>query len=163
MSTRSNEPLSISTPTIERPNGTSYETICAAERRPPISEYLLFDAQPPRMMPYTPAEVSARISSRPMFTGVTVKAGGVGREDHDQADVHARDGEGRRRSERNQAEDEERGDERQHRPEEVRDFLRARRNDVFFQDELDRIGEDLTESPRPDAIRTEPRLHEPER
>src|SRR5713226_4654890 len=61
---------------MERPNGTSYDTICAAERRPPISEYLLFDAQPPRMMPYTPVEVSARINSSPTFTRVTANVGG---------------------------------------------------------------------------------------
>src|SRR5437773_6169996 len=61
---------------MDSPNGTSYDTICAAERRPPISEYLLFEAQPPRMMPYTPVEVSARISSRPTFTRVTANVGG---------------------------------------------------------------------------------------
>src|SRR5258708_32990520 len=66
--TRSNEPQSIRTPTIERPNGTSYDTIWAADRKPPISENLLFDAQPPRMIPYTPVEVSARISSSATFT-----------------------------------------------------------------------------------------------
>src|SRR5918993_5013478 len=76
MVTRSSEPVIISTPTIERPNGTSYETICAAERRPPISEYLLFDAQPPRMIPYTAVDVRARISSSPTFTRVTVNVGG---------------------------------------------------------------------------------------
>src|SRR3954452_20858372 len=46
--TRSSEPLIIRTPTIERPNGTSYDTICAALRSAPMREYLLFDAQPPR-------------------------------------------------------------------------------------------------------------------
>ena len=76
MWTRSKLPHSISTPTIDRPNGTSYDTICAALRRPPISEYLLFDAQPPRMMPYTPVDVSARISSSPTFTCVTTNVGG---------------------------------------------------------------------------------------
>src|SRR5512142_518176 len=74
--TRSSEPVSISTPTIERPNGTSYETICAAERRPPISEYLLLEAQPPRMIPYTAVEVSARISSSPTLTRAAMNVGG---------------------------------------------------------------------------------------
>jgi hypothetical protein len=31
--------------------GISYETICAAERIPPNSEYLLFEAQPAMMSP----------------------------------------------------------------------------------------------------------------
>src|SRR5215212_11540002 len=76
MVTRSSEPQIISTPTIDSPNGTSYDTICAAERSPPISEYLLFDAQPPRMIPYTAVEVSARTRSNPTFTRVTVNVGG---------------------------------------------------------------------------------------
>ena len=61
---------------MESPNGTSYETICAAERRPPMSEYLLFEAQPPRMIPYTPVEVSARISSSPTFVRAAMYVGG---------------------------------------------------------------------------------------
>src|SRR5216110_3974725 len=76
MCTRSKLPHSISTPTIDNPNGTSYDTICAAERRPPINEYLLFDAQPPRMIPYTPVEVSARISRSPTFVSVGTNVGG---------------------------------------------------------------------------------------
>src|SRR3982751_4283278 len=72
---RSNEPQIISTPTIERPNGTSYDTICAAERRPPMSEYLLFDAQPPRMIPYTPVDVRARTSSSPTLTRAEMNVG----------------------------------------------------------------------------------------
>src|SRR6185436_19410321 len=76
MVTRSRLPQIISTPTIDSPNGTSYETICAAERRPPINEYLLFEAQPPRMIPYTAVEVRARISSSPTFTRVTANVGG---------------------------------------------------------------------------------------
>ncbi len=51
--------------------GTSYETSWAADRSPPSSEYLLFDAQPPRMIPYTPIEVIASRKSSPMFTSVT--------------------------------------------------------------------------------------------
>src|SRR3954468_15676340 len=76
MRTRSSVPQIISTPTIDSPNGTSYDTICAAERSPPINEYLLLDAQPPRMIPYTPVDVSARMSSRPTFTRVTANVGG---------------------------------------------------------------------------------------
>src|SRR3954470_2033707 len=76
MWTRSSEPQSISTPTIESPNGTSYDTICAAERSPPISEYLLFDAQPPRMIPYTPVDVSATMRRSAMFVSVGTNVGG---------------------------------------------------------------------------------------
>src|SRR5258708_23151981 len=61
---------------MERPTGPSYDTIGAAEGRPPISEYLLFDAHPPRMIPYTLVDVRARTSSRPTFVCVTTKVGG---------------------------------------------------------------------------------------
>src|SRR5947209_7889711 len=36
---------------MDSPNGTSYDTICAAERSPPMSEYLLLEAHPPRFGP----------------------------------------------------------------------------------------------------------------
>jgi hypothetical protein len=39
----------------------SYDTICAAERIAPRKAYLELDAQPERMMPYTPIEVIARM------------------------------------------------------------------------------------------------------
>src|SRR5438105_15044807 len=74
--TSRNDPQSISTPTIDNPNGTSYDTICAADRNPPINEYLLCDAQPPRMMPSTPVEVRARISSSATLASVGTKVGG---------------------------------------------------------------------------------------
>src|SRR3990172_3501981 len=64
-------PASISTPMIETPRGTSYETIWAALRSEPRSEYLLLQAQPPGMVPYTPSEVIDRMYSTPMFTSVT--------------------------------------------------------------------------------------------
>src|SRR3954469_24473219 len=60
---------------MESPNGTSYDTICAAERSPPISEYLLLDAQPPRMIPYTPVDVSARTSSSATLTRAEMNVG----------------------------------------------------------------------------------------
>ena len=42
-----------------------------------MSEYLLFDAHPPRMIPYTAVELSARIKRSPTFTLlVTAKVGG---------------------------------------------------------------------------------------
>src|SRR5262249_691267 len=40
------EPASSSTPIVESPIASSYEIICAAERRPPSSAYLLFEDQP---------------------------------------------------------------------------------------------------------------------
>ena len=56
--------------TSEKPCGTSYEIIWAADRRPPRSENLLFEAQPPRMMPYTPMVAMATTKSRPTLTSV---------------------------------------------------------------------------------------------
>ena len=50
-SLRFNEPTSSNTLTITKPIDTSYDTICAAERRPPRNGYFEFDAQPPMMMP----------------------------------------------------------------------------------------------------------------
>src|SRR5205814_2393149 len=69
----------------------------------------------------------------------------------------------RRWSVRNQTEDKKRRKQRQHRPEEVRDFFGARRNDVFFQKELDRIGDDLQQTFRSNAIRSESRLNQSEK
>src|SRR5947199_10642835 len=37
----------------------------AADRKPPSNEYLLFEAQPPRMIPYAPIDVNARIYKIP--------------------------------------------------------------------------------------------------
>ena len=44
-------PKTSSGTTSAKPCGTSYEIICAAERRPPISENLLFEDQPPMIRP----------------------------------------------------------------------------------------------------------------
>ncbi len=51
ISTSESERVIRSTDTSASPIGTSYDTSCAAERRPPSSEYLLFEDQPPRMIP----------------------------------------------------------------------------------------------------------------
>jgi len=40
-----------------------------------MSENLLLEAQPPRMMPYTPMEETARMKSTPMFTSVMKRCG----------------------------------------------------------------------------------------
>ena len=37
----------------------------AADRKPPSNEYLLFEAQPPRMIPYAPIDVNARMYKIP--------------------------------------------------------------------------------------------------
>ena len=47
------EPDASTTPTIARPIGSSYAMSCALDRKPPSKLYLLFDAQPPRITPYT--------------------------------------------------------------------------------------------------------------
>ena len=44
-------PASRITVTITKPMDTSYETICAADRRLPRNGYFEFEAQPPMMMP----------------------------------------------------------------------------------------------------------------
>src|SRR5215208_1762770 len=40
----------------ENPSASSYEIICAEERRPPSIAYLLFDDQPASTIPYTAIE-----------------------------------------------------------------------------------------------------------
>src|ERR1041384_4782406 len=47
----SSVPASITTPTTEVPIASSYEIICADERRPPIRLYLLLEDQPASAMP----------------------------------------------------------------------------------------------------------------
>src|SRR5215218_8016552 len=60
----------ISAPMSESPIATSYETICADERRPPKSAYFEFEDHPARMRARTPTEEIERIKSSPMFTSV---------------------------------------------------------------------------------------------
>src|SRR5215212_1610157 len=60
----------ISDPTSESPIETSYETICADERRPPRSAYFEFEDHPARMRARTPTEETERMKSSPMFTSV---------------------------------------------------------------------------------------------
>ncbi len=48
---RSSVPANITAPMIDAPIASSYEIICADDRSPPISEYLLFDDQPASIMP----------------------------------------------------------------------------------------------------------------
>ena len=45
----------------------------ADERKEPRSEYLLFEDQPARAMPYTPIDVMPRITSSPILTSAIWK------------------------------------------------------------------------------------------
>src|SRR5215211_254179 len=67
----------ISAPMSESPIETSYETICADERRPPRSAYFEFEDQPARMSASTPTEEMERTRSRPMFTSVITPQSGA--------------------------------------------------------------------------------------
>src|SRR5207237_7901926 len=64
-------PASNKTGMVDIPIETSYETICALERRPPSSEYLLFDDHPARTMPYTPRDPMARMKRKPIGIGAS--------------------------------------------------------------------------------------------
>ncbi|MNG39247.1 hypothetical protein D3C84_1272520 [compost metagenome] len=65
MSVRLRLPAPTITPTMAKPMAISYETTWAAARSAPRKAYFEFDAQPARMMPYTPSEVIASRYSRP--------------------------------------------------------------------------------------------------
>jgi len=59
--------------TNESPNASSYEIICAEERKPPSIAYLLFDDQPAKTMPYTAIEVIDIIYNTPTLISATYK------------------------------------------------------------------------------------------
>ena len=56
---------------VDMPIAISYEIICALERSPPSSEYLLFDDQPASTMPYTPSDAIARMKRKPIGIGAS--------------------------------------------------------------------------------------------
>src|ERR1051326_1144050 len=58
----------INAPINDSPIATSYETICALERKPPSSAYFEFDDQPARINASTPTLETANTSNKPMFT-----------------------------------------------------------------------------------------------
>src|SRR5438552_7595846 len=64
-------PASNSTGIVDIPIAISYDTICALERSPPSSEYLLFEDQPASTMPYTPSDASARMNRKPIGSGAS--------------------------------------------------------------------------------------------
>src|SRR5881628_3483430 len=70
-SPRETLPARMSTGIVAIPIAISYEIICALERKPPSSEYLLLDAQPASTMPYTPSEPIARMNRKPIGSGAT--------------------------------------------------------------------------------------------
>ncbi len=53
---------------------SSYEIICELARMAPYREYLLLEAQPPSMMPYTPSETKPIMYKMPMLMLVTCKS-----------------------------------------------------------------------------------------
>src|SRR5688572_22993345 len=67
-------PAVMKTATMDRPIATSYEIICAAERRPPSSGYVEPDAQPASTTPYTAIEEQASSTSTEIGTSVSCSA-----------------------------------------------------------------------------------------
>ena len=65
MSRMRKDPATMISVTKLSPSASSYENICAEERRPPISVYLLLAAQPAITMPYTPSEETAKRNRMP--------------------------------------------------------------------------------------------------
>src|SRR5690606_11096784 len=63
----------------ERPRGTSYETIWAADRKVLSMLYLLCDDQPAMMMPITSSEIMASRKNKPEATDAPAHVGLSGR------------------------------------------------------------------------------------
>src|SRR6187551_1237615 len=82
MSPRFKLPAAMMTPTSAKPMAISYATICAAERMAPRKAYLELEAQPARMTPYTPTDVSERMYSRPASMSAMAKPGATGSAAH---------------------------------------------------------------------------------
>src|SRR5690242_13508879 len=53
------------------PYESSYEIICAEDRRPPSNEYLLFELQPASTIPYTLIDAMAKMTRTATFTSAT--------------------------------------------------------------------------------------------
>src|SRR6266404_3925063 len=66
----------INAPMIARPIETSYETICALERRAPSKAYFEFDDQPARIKANTPTLDTASTNNIPMLTSVITAQSG---------------------------------------------------------------------------------------
>src|SRR5690349_16563513 len=66
----------MSAPINDNPIATSYETICALERKPPSSAYFELDDQPARINASTPTLETASTSNKPMLTSpITAQSG----------------------------------------------------------------------------------------
>src|SRR5919107_3850452 len=67
-------PAVMKTATMDRPIATSYEIICALDRRPPSSGYVEPDAQPASTTPYTAIDEQASSTSTDTGTSVSWSA-----------------------------------------------------------------------------------------
>src|SRR4028118_2092224 len=67
----------INAPMSAMPIATSYETICAEERRPPSSAYFELEDQPARIKASTPTEETERTKSKPMLMSVITPQSGA--------------------------------------------------------------------------------------
>src|SRR5215467_11554373 len=66
----------INAPISDSPIETSYETICALERKPPSKAYFEFDDQPARINASTPTLDTASTSNKPILTSpITAQPG----------------------------------------------------------------------------------------
>src|ERR1044072_9471035 len=66
----------MSAPMSARPIDTSYETICALDRKPPSSAYFEFEDQPASINASTPTLETAKKSRSPMLTSaITAQSG----------------------------------------------------------------------------------------
>src|SRR4051794_4103996 len=68
------DPAVMKTATIDRPMATSYEIICALDRRPPSNGYVEPDAQPASTTPYTLIDEQASSTSTETGTSVSCNA-----------------------------------------------------------------------------------------
>ena len=132
-------PARISTGIVDMPIEISYEIICALERRPPSSEYLLFDDHPASTMPYTPSDEID--------------------ENEEEADRHRRERHVDRaplrvprRAVRDHRPGEQRRNERHHRRENEEREVRLPRVRLFLHDVLHAVGDGLQQSVRADAV-----------
>ena len=90
------------------PIAISYEIICALERRPPSSAYLLFDDQPASTMPYTPSDEIARMKRNPIGRSATTMSMRAPRRGQRRAERNHRPRHHRRNEREHRREDEER-------------------------------------------------------
>src|SRR5919112_3820621 len=67
-------PAVMNTATMDRPIATSYEIICALDRRPPSSGYVDPDAHPASTTPYTAIDEQASSTSTDTGTSVSCSA-----------------------------------------------------------------------------------------